>query len=285
MLKRMNQAMHADDGSAYALPETRELVAQYLLLYSTSGSPQDFDSFVDTDYRRATVWAFLKDDSTTNADNIARAARGVIASHFPPGVKVQMGGTLAQPIALNEVIIEDKVRNMAQMAVVIFVLGAVVLRSLMGGLFVVIPLFAVMLANFGLMGWLGTPLDVTAMTTAAMAIGIGADYEIYLLFRFREELQRTGDVVAATRTSMLTSGKAILFVAISVLSGYAVLQISTFAFYNTLSNMVITTMVISAFIALFFLRALMMVFRPRFIFGTRSEELFSKASVALGGGK
>jgi predicted RND superfamily exporter protein len=150
---------------------------------------------------------------------------------------------------------------------------------------VVIPLIAVMLANFGIMGWLKTPLDITAVSTAAMAIGIGADYEIYLLFRFREELQRTGDVLAATRTSMLTSGKAILFVAISVFSGYAVLQASSFAFYNTLSNMVTTTMLISAFIALFFLRALMMVFKPKFIFGTRSEELFDRAALALGGGK
>jgi predicted RND superfamily exporter protein len=285
MLKPMNQALHADDPKFYTLPESRELVAQYLFLYSTSGSPQDFDSFVDNDYKRASVWAFLKDDSTTNADNIARAARGVISSSFPPGVSVQMGGSLGQVVALNDVIVKDKFRNMGQMALVVFVLGALVLRSLIGGLFVVIPLIAVMLANFGIMGWLKTPLDITAVSTAAMAIGIGADYEIYLLFRFREELQRTGDVLAATRTSMLTSGKAILFVAISVFSGYAVLQASSFAFYNTLSNMVTTTMLISAFIALFFLRALMMVFKPKFIFGTRSEELFDRAALALGGGK
>jgi predicted RND superfamily exporter protein len=285
MLKPMNQALHADDPKFYTLPESRELVAQYLFLYSTSGSPQDFDSFVDNDYKRASVWAFLKDDSTTNAHNIARAARGVISSSFPPGVSVQMGGSLGQVVALNDVIVKDKFRNMGQMALVVFVLGALVLRSLIGGLFVVIPLIAVMLANFGIMGWLKTPLDITAVSTAAMAIGIGADYEIYLLFRFREELQRTGDVLAATRTSMLTSGKAILFVAISVFSGYAVLQASSFAFYNTLSNMVTTTMLISAFIALFFLRALMMVFKPKFIFGTRSEELFDRAALALGGGK
>jgi hypothetical protein len=67
---------------------------------------------------------------------------------------------------------------MAQMAVVVFGLGAISLRSFVGGVFVVMPLFAVMLANFGLMGWLRTPLDISAMTTAAMAIGIGADYEI-----------------------------------------------------------------------------------------------------------
>jgi predicted RND superfamily exporter protein len=285
LMKRMNQAMHADDKADYALPESQELVAQYLFLYSLSGDPQDFDSLVDNDYRRATVWAFIKNDSTTNADVIAKKAQAIIDESFPPGVTVQMGGSLPQLIALNDVIVSDKFRNMAQMSVVVFGLGAIMLRSLVGGLFVVTPLFAVMLANFGLMGWLGTPLDISAMTTAAMAIGIGADYEIYLLFRFREELARTGNVLAATRSSMLTSGKAILLVAISIISGYAVLQASEFAFYNTLSSMVTATMVISAFFALFFLRALMMLFKPRFIFGDRRETYFSEIALQSGGAK
>jgi predicted RND superfamily exporter protein len=286
LIKRMNQAMHADEPAAYAIPESQDLVAQYLFLYSLSGDPQDFDNLVDNDYRRATVWAFVKDDSTTSADILARKARTVIDESFPPGVTVQMGGSLPQLIALNDVIVSDKFRNMAQMAAVVFALGAIILRSLVGGLFVVTPLFAVMLANFGLMGWLRTPLDISAMTTAAMAIGIGADYEIYLLFRFKEELARTGSVLAATRASMLTSGKAILLVAISIIAGYAVLQASEFAFYNTLSNMVTATMVISAFFALFFLRALMMLFKPRFIFGDRREALFSPvAAVESGGAK
>jgi uncharacterized membrane protein YdfJ with MMPL/SSD domain/outer membrane lipoprotein-sorting protein len=282
LIKQMNQAMHADDRAYYTVPDTQELVAQYLFLYALSGDPQDFDSLVDNDYRRATVWAFVKNDSTTNADQIARRARAIIDESFPPGVTVQMGGSLPQLIALNDVIVSDKLRNMAQMAVVVFVLGSIVLRSLVGGLFVVTPLFAVMLANFGLMGWLRTPLDISAMTTAAMAIGIGADYEIYLLFRFREELARTGSVLEATRASMLTSGKAILLVAISIIAGYAVLQLSAFAFYNTLSSMVTATMVISAFFALFFLRALMMLFKPRFVFGERRDELFKQAAAATG---
>lgn len=274
LIKRMNQAMHADRPEFYVIPESRDLVAQYLFLYSLSGDPQDFDSLVDNDYRRAVIWTFIKNDSTTHADSIARKARTVIAESFPPGVTVQMGGSLPQVMALNEVIVEDKFRNMAQMALVVFLLGALVLRSLVGGLFVVTPLLAVTVTNFGLMGWLHTPLDITAMTTAAMAIGIGADYEIYLLFRFREELARRGDVLSATRASLMTSGKAILFVAISIIGGYAVLQASDFSFYNQLSNMVTATMTVSALFALFFLRALMMIFKPRFIFGERPDRFF-----------
>lgn len=285
LVKRMNQAMHADSISYYTVPDRRDLVAQYLFLYTLSGDPQDFDSFVDNDFRRATVWTFIKNDSTTSADQLAKRAQAVIDTSFPPGVKVHIGGSLPQLIALNDVIVKDKFRNMVQMAVVVFLLGALILRSLVGGLFVVTPLFAVMLANFGLMGWLRTPLDITAMTTAAMAIGIGADYEIYLLFRFREELARTGSVIQATRISMVTSGKAILLVAISIVSGYAVLQTSDFAFYNQLSNMVTATMAISAFFALFFLRALMMLFKPKFIFGEQREALFAQVVTAAGGGE
>jgi uncharacterized protein len=285
LIKRMNQAMHGDEAAEYKIPETQDLVAQYLFLYSLGGDPQDFDSLVDNDYTRATVWTFVKDDSTTSAEILARKARAVIDTSFPPGTTVQMGGSLPQLIALNDVIVQDKVRNMAQMAVVVFVLGAIILRSFVGGLFVVTPLFAVMLANFGVMGWRGTPLDITAMTTAAMAIGIGADYEIYLLFRFKEELERTGSVLAATRASMLTSGKAILLVAIAIASGYAVLQFSDFAFYNQLSAMVTATMGISAFFALFFLRALMMIFKPRFVFGEKRDVLFQEAAAATGGAR
>ncbi|HET9870497.1 MAG TPA: MMPL family transporter, partial [bacterium] len=117
--------------------------------------------------------------------------------------------------------------------------------------------------------------DISAVTTASMAIGIGADYEIYLLFRFREELARSGTVLKATRESLLTSGKAVIFVALSVIGGYGVLQASGFAFYVNLSTLVTTTMTISALFALFFLRALMMLFKPKFIFGEKPEEYFT----------
>ena len=153
LIKRMNQAMHADEKAYCSVPDSQELVAQYLFLYSSPATR-----------RTSTAWW----TTTTGAPRYGRSSRttapptptgspsgrnAIIDESFPPGVTVQMGGSLPQLIALNDVIVSDKIRNMAQMAVVVFVLGAIILRSLVGGLFVVTPLFAVMLANFGLMGW------------------------------------------------------------------------------------------------------------------------------------
>lgn len=272
LIKRMNQAMHSDDPAYYTIPAQRDLIAQYLFLYSTSGDPQDFDSFVDNDYQKAALWVYLKDDSTAYAETLYHQAQKIIADSFPPDVTVRIGGSLPQTIAINEVLTKGKFENMAQMVLVVFLLSSLVLRSFVGGLFVAVPLMMIILANFGLMGWLGVPLDMGTAITASMAIGIGADYELYLLFRFREELARGLTLSQATRASLLTSGKAILFVAFSVAGGYAVLLASDFAFYTRLATMVISTMLMSALSALLFLRAMMVIFKPRFIFGAKGKQ-------------
>lgn len=277
LIKRMNQAMHADDPAYYVLPTQRDLIAQYLFLYSLSGDPGDFDNFVDNDYQKAAVWVYLNDDSTARATALHEAAQVVIAQSFPPDVTVRLGSGLSQTMAINEVLTREKFGNMAQMAVAVFLLSALALRSLIGGLFVVVPLVLIALVNFGLMGWFGLPLDMGTSTTAAMAIGIGADYELYLLFRFREELARSRNLLTATRESLLTSGKAILFVALSVAGGYSILLLSGFAFYSRLAVMVIATMLVSAVSALIFLRAMMIIFKPRFVFGNLHDMLFKAA--------
>lgn len=279
LIKRINQAMHGDAATQSLVPPDQSLIAQYLLLYSMSGDPQDFDSYVDNDYRRAAIWVYLKTDSTNYAEQLHTKAEALIAASFPPDVTVRMGGSLPQTIAGNQALTAGKSKNIAQMIIVVFVLSALVLRSVVGGLFVTTPLILVVLANFGVMGWLGIPLDMGTISTAAMAIGIGADYELYLLFRFREELQRTGDLSAATRQSLVTSGKAVIYVALSIAAGYAFLLTSGFAFYSRLAVMVIATMGVSAFAAIIFLRAMTMIFKPKFIFGSVARSSVQSSSI------
>jgi predicted RND superfamily exporter protein len=265
-VKRMNMAMHGDSEKFNSIPNDQRLIAQYLLLYSLSGDPQDFDNLVDNDYQKAVIWVYVKEDSTAYAQSLFDKTQAFMASRLPPGASISMGGSLPQTIAINDVVIHGKIENIAQMALVVFLLSSLALRSFVGGLFVTTPLVLIVLANFGIMGWLGVPLDMGTATTASMAIGIGADYEIYLLFRLREELRRRGDLSAAMRETLLTSGKAVLFVAFSVAGGYATLLIADFGFYTRLALMVVTTMLVSALSAVLFLRSTIMLFEPRFIY-------------------
>lgn len=267
MVKRMNQAMHGDDPAYHDIPSTPNLVSQYLLLYSLSGDPQDFDNLVDSGYQRAVVWTYLKTDSTSYAQELYRRAQALIAAEFPPEVTVKLGGSLPQTVASNEALVSTKALNILQMAVIVFVLASLAFRSPVGGVLVVLPLAAIVLMNIGLMGWFGVPLDMGTASITSMVTGIGADYEIYMLYRLREEYRRYGELDRALQASLATSGKAVLFVAASIAGGYAALLISDFRFYPRLGSTVIITMVISAVLSLLLLRAMVALIRPRFIMG------------------
>jgi uncharacterized protein len=282
LIKRMNRAMHRDEARYDTVPDRRDLVAQYLLLYSLSGDPQDFDNLVDNDYRKAVVWALLKTDSTAYAESLYQKSEAVIAQSFPAGVSVRTGGGLAQTVAINRALTETKVKNMVQMGLVVFLLASLALGSFVGGVLVIVPLGAIVLANLGIMGWLGIPLDMGTATTTALVTGIGADYEIYMLYRLREEYLRHRDMGKAMRASLLSSGKAVLFVALSIAGGYVSMIVSDFGFYSRLSITMMTTMLISALLSLIFLRAVITVFKPRFLTGeTEKPRAVSRPALAL----
>jgi predicted RND superfamily exporter protein len=287
LIRRMNLAMHGDDKAYDVVPTDGNLISQYLLLYSMSGQPEDFDNLVDNDYQNAVVWTYLKTDSTAYAASLWEKSEALIKREFPSTVKVRIGGGLPQTVAVNASLVDTKVRSIFQMALVVLLLSGLVFGSVVGAIMVVAPLIAIVLVNFGLMGWLGASLDMGTATITAMVVGIGADYEIYMLYRLREEYARSRNLDTALRTSLMTSGKAVLFVALSIAGGYAALLISDFRFYPRLAITMMGTMITSAVLSLILLRAVIALVKPKFIVGPRkrAEDLVAlQAKEAVGEG-
>src|SRR4029078_877599 len=98
-----------------------------------------------------------------------------------------------------------------------------------------------------------------------MAIGIGADYAVYFIFRVREEFERTGDLRQATATALTTSGKAIAYVASAVAGGYLCLALSLFKVHVLLGVLVALTMVTSSAATVAFLPSVLLLVKPRFL--------------------
>jgi predicted RND superfamily exporter protein/outer membrane lipoprotein-sorting protein len=267
-VKRMHVAMNGDDRAHDLVPEERDLVAQYLLLYSLSGEPGDFDSYVDYDHRLANIWVFLKTDSSAYIEDLIGRLTAFLPTAFGDGVDVRIGGSVPQTAALNETMVRGKILNILQFGGVIYLIISLVFRSLVAGLLVLVPLSLAVISNFGLMGLAGIRLDIGTALISAMAVGIGADYAIYLIFRLREELGRGLDERTAGTVTLQTAGKAILFVASAVAGGYGVLVLS-YGFYVHIwfAILIATAMLSSALAALTILPSLLLAFRPRFVFG------------------
>ncbi len=281
-IKRMNQSMNSDNPSYFKIPESRDLVSQYLLLYSMSGEPGDFDSYVDYGYRSANITAYLKTDSSAYIESLIAKLNAYAATRFDSSVHFSIGGNVAEAAALNEAMVHGKILNILQIGAVVFVISALVFRSIVAGFLVLVPLLIAVIANFGVIGWSGILLNIPISLTSAMAVGIGADYAIYLIFRLREELANGNDEVAATRRVLESAGTATLFVATAIAAGYGVLLFS-FGFYIHIwmAILIAVAMMVSAFAALLLIPALILSFRPNFIFRKSAMKL-NPVSAAIG---
>ncbi len=266
-IKRMNQSMNSDKPEFFKIPDKQETIAEYLLLYSMSGEPGDFDPYVDYDYRLANMVVFTHSDSTADMHVLWGEIQAFVKDKFPPNIKVNIGGSVAQSAAITDVIVKDKILNVIQIASVVLLATAFVFRSLIAGVLVVTPLLLSVLVNMGLMGWLGMRLNVPTALTSALAIGIGADYAIYMLFRLREEVAKGTELELAVHKVLNTAGKACLFVASAVAGGYAVQAGSRGYYPHTWTAILIgTAMLVSVTAALTVMPALVLKFRPSFIF-------------------
>lgn len=284
-LKQMNQSMNAGAasvGSSYTLPTSQALISQYLLLYSLSGEPGDFDAYVDYGYKNANLLVWMKNDTSRYANAMLHDIRAFVEPRLPPGVTLKIGGSAPQAAAISQTLIDGKLKNVTQIIIVVFIAGLLVFRSLLAAIYIIVPLLVTVLVNFGVMGITGIPLNTPNSVASALAIGIGADYSIYLMFRIREEFVRLGDLDAALRETFRTAGLAVIYVASAIIGGYAVLLLS-FNFYVHIwfGILIILSMLVSAISALVLVPALIKIWPPRHLQGLPATQI--SASLAARG--
>jgi hypothetical protein len=89
---------------------------------------------------------------------------------------------------------------------------------------------------------------------------------MYLLYRIREEAGAGGDFAAALRRALTTSGRAVVFVAVAIATGFAVLAPARHVSWRLTGILLPVTMLVSCAAAVTLVPLLVAVVRPRFIF-------------------
>jgi len=226
-IKRMNEALNENRPEERRIPDDRELIAQYLLLYAISGDPSELDDMVDYDYQRAHAGVLLRSDWLSDmSDVIARTEQLLDQYVRPLGADAVVTGSAMIQHTVFDLIISSQVSSIALATVVVALFMLVLFRSFTVALLCMVPPAFAILANFGVMGLLGMPLGPTESMVGAIALGIGIDYSIHLVSRLREMQANGGTIEADIVGVMHTTGRAILFNASVVVAGFAVLALS-----------------------------------------------------------
>jgi predicted RND superfamily exporter protein len=269
LVKTLHETFNPEDPEPYRIPDTQELISQLVFL----GDSPAFERFTDREQSKALLMAYLRDDDSALVGPLVRHVEDWVADHPLPDTKVLVaGGVGPSVLAINEHTTWGKLLNMVSVMATIYLVSSIALGSPLAGLYVVSPIAATVLVLFGLLGWSGIRLDMGSATTISMAAGVGADYAIYFLYRLREEFRRTHSDAEAMHVAMQTSGRAILFVAMSIAAGFAVLGITEYFGLWLFGVGMPLAMLVSSLASLSIMPALAMRTRPRFIFGERAVD-------------
>ncbi|MGB2984987.1 MAG: MMPL family transporter [Phycisphaerae bacterium] len=219
---------------------------------------------VDEDYGRALVTVFLENANFVATARLMDRIREYERTHLAPhNIKLEFAGDVAVSQTLIGAIVKTQVGSLLGSLIGILVVTAILGRSLGWGVLCVLPCALAVLINFAVMGWWGMPLGVATSMFAGMTLGIGVDYAIHLLERFRLARRRGLEIEPAITDAVAATGPAIFIDALAVALGFGIMTLSQVPANAHLGGLVVLSIVNCFAVTLLLLPALLRIFRPR----------------------
>ena len=227
-IKRMNKVMNEDKDEFNSIPDSQEMIAQYLLLYEMSGDPENLTSVVDYEYQTINITAQMKSDDTKTIKGAIAVVEDFRDRFNDLGIDINFAGTGYRGYVFGGLILDGQISSLILSILIVIILITIMFKNFIIGLIASVPILVTTLVNFGTMGLLNIPLGPTTALISSIAVGIGIDYAIHFIDRYKEYAAETGDKQKTAKMTMYNTGRAILFNAVVVISGFLVLLFSIF---------------------------------------------------------
>ena len=239
-LTLVNREMHQGKPEFAVVPESRELVEQFLLMFQRG----DIERYISADFSRANIVVRhnLSDSRDLNGklDELDEKAREVLAGS---GISVTMSGENLMINRAAESLFSGQVQSLILLVIIIFVIMTFLFTSIAAGFLSLVPNAIPVILNFGAMGLLGIPLNPGTATVAVIAVGIAIDDTIHLLTRYNDECRRNPDQAAAVRATVWAEAVPVVSTSISLALGFVVLLFSNFAIVAQFGALAAATMI------------------------------------------
>ncbi|MET9209883.1 MMPL family transporter [Streptomyces bacillaris] len=216
------------------------------------------------DGREALIAARIGGDETEAGETLERIAPDFAGESGP--VTVSVGGPVAVQHEMQTIIQEDLLRAELIALPVTLVLLVMVFGSAVAALLpLLVGIVAILGTNAVLRGLTEfTDVSVFAMNlTTALGLGLAIDYALFIVRRFREELDAGADTRTAVGTTLRTAGRTVLFSALTVAVSLSAMLVFPQYFLRSFAYAGIAVVLLAAAAALILLPAAFMLLGHR----------------------
>ncbi|GAB6146696.1 efflux RND transporter permease subunit [Desulfocicer niacini] len=269
VVKDSYKALNNGDEHFYMIPEDPGVLAQTLFLFDNA-NPRDRRRLVSDDYSNARIGIHSKNAGSVESLLFKEKVQHYIDDNFKeirakyPDSEITLTGNMILLAKMLDYISWSQIKSFGLTLVVISVILFMVLGNVKAGIMAIVPNVFPILATFGIMGFLGIPLDMDTLLIAPVIIGLAVDDTIHFLTHYRLEVDKYGDIKKAAVNSIREAGQAICFTSLILAAGFSMFFLS---FHKGLSHFGIFSAIaiITAFIAdIYLLPALCAFFKVDF---------------------
>jgi uncharacterized protein len=281
-VKRINQQLHGGAPEAYALPASREAIAQELFVFGLSDEGRhELARVVASDYSRAHISVKLASMSSDLVFEQIHEADRLAAQVFAgTDVRPTVTGSGRIFATLDHYLVVSQLSSFGTAFLTVFAVIFVVFRSAKFGVLGIVANTFPVVAVLGLMGWLDISLNVATVMVASVALGIVDDDTIHFIGRYRREIAGGATSLGAIELAAMHEGRAALTTAIINSLGYTVLMASEYRPTAWFGSLLAVTMVLAFVTEVFLVPAVIGRF-PR-LYGVVAPRTRSVAAIRTG---
>ena len=221
MVKMVNETFHDGDALWHQMPRTETLLTGLIGYVRENTDRATLNRYIDDGMERAQDTLYFSDHTSENLLRIREASYDFFKDRpmkIEKGEFKLAGGRIGMEIGVNDEIIHAHATMDAAVLIAIFILITVSFMSITGGLMVTVPLILANAMAFAYMAFMDIGITINTLPVAAVGLGIGDNFCIYLYSRCQEEIRlQGGDWGKAIIQSACTTGKAVVYTGLTII--------------------------------------------------------------------
>lgn len=226
-LMKINQVMHDNDTAYFKIPATRNMVGQYLLLYSSSGPDEDLTDLMTFDGRHMRISVFFEVAPSKVTKQRVEEIEKYIAANFAD-LNIKTSGRAVLFNNMDTYVLEGLSSSFSLALLVIALCFFILFRSVKYGLMSLIPNLLPIIVAGAIMGAVGIYLDFATLLIAATTLGIAVDDTIHFMSRYVSERRANETHDKAVTQAIRQNGPAIISTTVVLVIGFSMLMLSSF---------------------------------------------------------
>ncbi len=230
IVKKYHKLMHGDKEEFYKIPDSKELISQYMLLYSLSlPRGMGINDMMDVDSRYLRLTAMINVTSELKKLEMYNWTKKWWKDHGSYSATVE-GLTMISGHMRTE-LTNTMIKSISLALVFVTLIFWFAFKSKFYMAVSTLPNIAPLLITIGITGWLGINVDLGMAIVFVVIIGVAIDDTVHFISKYKTALENGKNVKEAIEESLLISGNAIVTTTIILVFGFGTFLFSDFALY------------------------------------------------------